>query len=110
MASKTVKRFDIYWVDFNPTKGSEIQKTRPCVIISPDDMNQALKTVVVVPLTTTIIDWPFRTTVTIGSRRSSAACDQVRTIAKERLRRKAGVVTAVERRRLIDILQAMFSE
>jgi mRNA interferase MazF len=109
-STKQAKRFDIYWADLDPTKGSEIQKTRPCIIVSPDEMNQALRTVMVVPLTSTIIDWPFRTAITTAGRQSSAACDQLRTIAKERLGRKLGSVVPAEQRQLIDILQAVFSE
>ena len=109
-STKPAKRFDIYWVELDPTKGSEIQKTRPCVIVSPDEMNEALQTVMVVPLTSTIIDWPFRLTMNVTSKKSSAACDQLRTISKERLRDKLGSVSPAERRRLIDTLQAIFSE
>ncbi len=108
MASTTIKRFEVYWANLDPTKGSEIQKTRPCIVVSPDEMNDALRTVMVVPLTRTIIDWPFRTTVSIASPVSSAACDQLRTVAKERLGKKMGIVSPSEQRRIIDILQAIF--
>lgn len=110
VSTKSAKQFDIYWVSLDPTRGSEIKKTRPCVIVSPNEMNETLKTVVVVPLTSTVIDWPFRTVITVASGKSSAACDQLRTIAKERLRDKLGTVVPAERRQLSDILQAMFSE
>ena len=109
-STKHDKQFDIYWVNLDPTQGSEIQKTRPCVIVSPDEMNQALKTVMVVPLTSTIVDWPFRATVTVSSKKSSAACDQLRAISKTRLREKLGTVSPSEQGRIRDILQAMFSE
>lgn len=109
-STKPVKQFDVYWVELAPTKGSEIQKTRPCVIVSPDEMNEALQTVIVVPLTSTVIDWPFRTTITLNSRQSSAACDQLRTVAKLRLRDKAGSVTVAEQEQIRDILQAIFSK
>jgi mRNA interferase MazF len=109
-ASTIIKRFDVYWVNLDPTKGSEIQKTRPCIIVSPDEMNEVLRTVTVVPLTSTIIDWPFRTVVTSGIKKSSAACDQLRTISKERLRSKVGSLTRGEQSTILEILQDIFSE
>jgi mRNA interferase MazF len=107
--AKDIKQFDIYWANLNPTKGSEIKKTRPCIIISPDEMNEVLKTIVVVPLTSTIIEWPFRQTIFLNKHESSAACDQLRTITKERLLEKFGSVPAADRAKLLEILQNMFS-
>ena len=109
-STNSIERFDLYWVDLDPTKGSEIQKTRPCIIVSPDEMNEVLKTVMVVPLTSTIIDWPFRTTITITSNQSSAACDQLRTISKERLHNKMGSLSSSEKEAILEILQTIFSE
>jgi mRNA interferase MazF len=105
-----IKQFEVYWVNLDPTEGSEIQKTRPCIIVSPDEMNATLKTVMVVPLTRTIINWPFRTKVMVKGSISSAACDQLRTIAKERLRDNIGSITATEKDKILVILQAIFSE
>jgi mRNA interferase MazF len=109
-ALTTIRRFDVYWVDLDPTKGSEIQKTRPCVIVSPDEMNEVLRTIMVVPLTSTVIDWPFRTVITSGIKESSAACDQLRTISKERLRSKIGSLTPDEQNIVLEILRDIFSE
>ncbi|MEI7674977.1 MAG: type II toxin-antitoxin system PemK/MazF family toxin [bacterium] len=105
-----IKQFEVYWVNLDPTEGSEIQKTRPCIIVTPDEMNTTLNTIMVVPLTHTIINWPFRTTVTVNGNISSAACDQLRTIAKERLRDYIGSITAAEKDKILVILQAIFSE
>jgi len=107
---KSVKRFDIYWVDLDPTKGSEIRKTRPCVIISPDELNSTLRTVMVIPLTSTIVGWPFRTVIESTPKQSSAACDQLRTISKERLQARIGTLTATEKNAILGILQDMFTE
>lgn len=109
-STKNAKRFDIYWVDLDPTKGSEIQKTRPCIVVSPDEMNEVLRTITVVPLTSTVVDWPFRTVITSTGQKSSATCDQLRTISKERLQGKVGTISPAEQRAILDILQAMFSE
>jgi len=105
-----IKQFDVYWVNLDSTEGSEIQKVRPCIIVSPDEMNAFLKTIMVVPLTSTIINWPFRTTVMVNGNKSSAACNQVRTITKERLKDNIGSLTATEKTKILDILQAIFSE
>ena len=105
-----IKQFEVYWVNLDPTQGSEIQKTRPCIIVSPDEMNATLKTVMVVPLTSTIINWPFRTTVRIGGNTSSVACDQLRTITKERILDKIDSITASEKDKILEILQAIFGE
>jgi len=109
-SSKLVKQFDVYWVELDPAKGSEIKKTRPCIVISPDETNEALKTVMVVPLTSTVIDWPFRVTIKSLPKKSSAACDQLRTISKQRLRRKAGALTKSECHAVLGVMQAIFSE
>lgn len=107
---KHIKRFDIYWANFDPVKGKEIKKARPCVVVSPDVMNDALGTVIVVPLTSTIVDWPFRVTITSTKKKSSAACDQLRAVTKERLNKKVGTVTAKEQRAMIAVLSAIFAE
>lgn len=109
-STKSVNRFDIYWVALDPTQGSEIRKTRPCIVVSPNEMNRVLHTVTVVPLTSTIVDWPFRVILNIQGKRSSAACDQLRTIAKERLRQRVGTLKPAERGVILDTLQAIFSE
>ena len=108
-STKKIKQFDIYWVNLNPTRGSEIKKTRPCIIISPDEMNEVLRTVLVIPITSTIIEWPFRLTITLNGKKSSAACDQLRTIAKERLQDKFSTLPMREQVKLLDILQNMFN-
>lgn len=109
MASTSPKQFEIYWADLNPTKGSEMKKVRPCIVVSPDVMNNALKTVLVVPLISTIVDWPFRTTITSSGKLSSAACDQLRAIAKERLGSKIGSLKPAEQRAVLHILQEIFA-
>lgn len=106
---KSVKQFDVHWVSLDPTLGSEIRKTRPCIIISPDEMNELLKTVVVIPLTSTIIDWPFRCNIKILGKQSSVTCDQIRTVSTQRLLKKAGRLSTRERDQVLHILQAMFS-
>ncbi len=105
-----VNRFSVYWFDPEPTSGAELGKVRPCVVVSPDEMNNILRTVIVAPLTSTIKSWPFRTNITLMAKQSSVACDQLRAVTKERLGKKIGTLSAVDRRKLTSILQEIFAE
>lgn len=87
-----VKQYDIYWVTLNPIVGSEINKTRPAVIISPDASNKHLNTVIVAPLTSTIRNFPMRLTIVLERKKGQIALDQIRCIDKKRLSSKAGKV------------------
>jgi mRNA interferase MazF len=75
----TAKQYDVYWVDLNPTCGSEMNKIRPCVIVSPDDMNKHLNTIIVAPITSIKRVYPFRVMCDIGY----IALDQLRTVDKK---------------------------
>jgi len=99
----------VYWFDPEPTKGAEIRKVRPCVIVSPDEMNENLKTVIIAPLTSTIQPWPFRLTVKLLGQKSSIACDQLRAIDKSRLRAHIGDLRTVDKEKLFSLLQTMLS-
>ena len=96
-----VERFGIYWVDFNPTKGSEINKIRPAVVVSPDELNRHLNTVIIIPLTSTLTPYPWRV-------KGMIATDQIRTVDKLRIGKQAGVLNEDERESLIDVLEEMF--
>ena len=90
-------RGEIWWVDLNPTRGSEINKKRPCVILSVDPINQRRRTVVVVPLSTSpTVRPPLTVSVMCGGRSAVAVTDQVRSTAKERFASRIGTVTASE--------------
>lgn len=105
-----VKRFDVVWVNLDPTVGKEINKKRPCVVISPDELNLHLGTVIVVPLTSTFKHWPFRTTIKIGNKKSSMAFDQLRTVSKERIGAKVATLKKAEQSHALEILHTMFSQ
>ena len=107
---KAIQRFDIYWVDLDLTKGSEIQKTRPCIVVSPNEMNNVLRTVIVIPLTSTVIGWPFRVSISLFSKESSVACDQLRIVSKERLQKKIGSLNETEANAVTEILHTMFAK
>jgi mRNA interferase MazF len=80
-----IKQYAIHWINLDPTIGSEISKTRPCVIISPDEMNKYLQTVIIAPLTHTIKSYPSRVMCEINGDKSSIILDQIRTIDKARI-------------------------
>lgn len=80
-----VNRFDVFYVNIDPTLGSEIKKTRPCVNFSTDEMNRALKTIIVAPLTSTMRKYPTRIDCVVQRKKGQIALDQIRIIDKERL-------------------------
>jgi mRNA interferase MazF len=86
-----VSRYEIYLVTLNPTVGSEIQKTRPCIVISPNEMN-ILKTVIIAPLTSKGFDFIFRPKITFQNKDGLVLLDQIRTVDKSRLVKKIGAV------------------
>jgi mRNA interferase MazF len=100
----------IFWFDPDPVRGSEISKMRPCIVVSPDELNAALRTVIVVPLTTTIIDWPFRYNFKFLGKEASAACDQIRVIDKSRLVSSIGQMKLSDREKLFGLLRDILSE
>lgn len=81
-----VKQYEIYWVSLDPTIGSEINKVRPCLIISPDDANRFLNTVLVAPITSTIKQYPTRVNIVLEKRNGQVVIDQIRSIDKLRLK------------------------
>ena len=109
MVASFPSQSSVYWFDPEPVKGAEIRKIRPCVIVSPDEMNKHLQTVVVVPATSTIQPWPFRTTATILGQKSSLACDQIRVVDKQRLRAKIDDLGRADREALFGLLSSIFS-
>ena len=91
-----IKQYEIVLVSLDPTMGSEISKTRPCLVISPNEMNNHLGTVVVAPMTTTIKQYPTRVSITHNNKKGSAAFDQIRTIDKRRIQKVIGKISAEE--------------
>ena len=105
-----VGQFEVYWVDLNPTIGAEMQKIRPCVVVSPKELNSHLNTVIIVPITSSVHGYPFRVGCTIMGRNGEIATDQIRTIDKRRLKQKITNLTAFEAANLQDVLRQMFCE
>jgi mRNA interferase MazF len=88
-----IKRYTVFNIDLDPAKGVEIQKVRPCLVVSPDVMNKFLSTVIIVPLTTTIRSYPTRLNIAFKGKQGQLAIDQIRTVDKSRLLKKIGEIT-----------------
>ena len=102
-----MRQYDVYLVDLDPTKGHEIQKTRPCVIISPDEMNTHIGTIIIAPMTTKSKAYPSRIEVVFENKQGWIVLDQVRTIDKSRLVKKLGTIRLEEIIRVKNSLQEM---
>jgi len=91
-----VTQYQIVLVNLNPTRGSEIQKTRPCLVLSPDEMNRHLRTVIIAPMTTTSKSYPTRVAIAHNGKKGAAAIDQIRTIDKSRIIKVLGKINKKE--------------
>lgn len=105
-----VKRFDVYLVNLDPTLGSEIQKTRPCLIVSPDEMNRHIATVIVAPMTTQGRSYPTRVACRFQGKDGQIVLDQLRTVDKVRLVRRLGRVSKSAQKAVLTTLAEMFAE
>jgi mRNA interferase MazF len=105
-----VKRFEVYLVNLDPTVGAEIQKTRPCVIISPDEMNVSLRTVIVAPLTSTRKTYACRVNTEFLNTLGQVALDQIRSVDKSRLVKRLGALSKQEAQETCAVLVEMFGE
>ena len=105
-----INRFDVYLVILDPTIGSEIQKTRPCVVISPDEMNRHIATVIVAPMTTKGRSYPTRVAYTFQGKEGQVVLDQIRTVDKSRLTRELGQLKDETQNEILSVLNEMFSE
>jgi mRNA interferase MazF len=104
-----INRFEIHLVNLDPTVGSEIRKTRPCLVISPDEMNHHIRTVIVAPLTTAGRKYPTRVPCRFKAKKGQIVLDQIRTVDQVRLVRKLGTLDAVTTTSVLDVLQEMFA-
>lgn len=110
VAGAAVTRGQVYLVRLDPTLGSEIKKTRPCVIVSPDELNEHLRTVIVAPMTTGGRAYPWRPRCRFQGRAGFVALDQLRTVDVERLVKSLGQLDAATVVAVLDGLQDMFAE
>ena len=104
-----IKRFEIYWVNLDPTVGREMQKTRPAVVISPDEINKAMGTVIVAPITSNKRNFPTRIAFDNSGKKNYLALDHIRAVDKSRLTTKISVLNDDKAKELCDRLQELFS-
>jgi mRNA interferase MazF len=102
--SRVPSRGEVYLVELDPTRGSEIRKTRPCLVVSPDELNHHLRTAIVAPMTTAGQAYPFRVACSFGGKRGHVVLDQLRTVDRERLRKRLG---AIAPKTLVDVLRVL---
>ena len=104
------KRFEVHLVNLDPTVGSEIKKMRPCLIISPDEMNTHIATVIVAPMTTKGRAYPTRVSCKFQGKDGQIVLDQIRTVDKTRLAKRLGTINAATQKAVLAVLAEMFAE
>lgn len=105
-----IRRFEVYLIELNPPVGSEIKKTRPCLVISPDEMNRNIGTVMIAPMTSRTRDYPSRVNCFFADKEGQIVLDQIRTVDKSRLVKKLGKIDIAVQQMVLFILKEMFAE
>ena len=104
-----IDRFEVYLVNLDPTVGSEIRKTRPCVVVSPNELNRNVRTIIVAPLTTKGQSYPTRVACRFKGKQGQVVLDQIRTVDRDRLVRKLGRLDSRTANRVLEVLQELFA-
>jgi mRNA interferase MazF len=107
--ARVPSRGEVFLVELDPTRGSEIRKTRPCIVVSPDELNHHLRTVIVAPMTTAGHDYPYRPHCRFDGKDGGVALDQLRTVDRERLRKRLGSLPPRTLSAVFAILAEMFA-
>lgn len=102
-----VHQYEVYWVDLNPTIGAEINKIRPCVVVSPDELNAHLATVIVVPLTSQVHSYPWRMTAPIAGKNAEFVIDQIKSLDKRRIGKRICELSESDKKTLKECLKEM---
>ena len=105
-----VKRFEVYLVNLDPTVGHEIKKSRPCLVISPDELNRYISTVIVAPMTTKGRNYPTRVPCTFQGKEGQVVLEQIRTVDKIRLVKRLGKIDSRTQANVFSVLSELFSE
>jgi mRNA interferase MazF len=105
-----INRFEVFLVNLDPTIGHEIKKTRPCLVISPNEMNHYISTVIVAPMTTKGRKYPTRISCTFKGKKGQIVLDQIRTVDKKRLVKKLGPISKSSQEKTLTVLQELFAE
>ena len=103
-----IQRFEVYLVNLDPTVGGEIQKTRPCVIVSPDEINRAINTIIIAPLTTGSRNYPSRVAYEFDGKSGHIVLDQIRVVSKQRLIKHLGTLDGETQIQVLATLAEMF--
>ena len=104
-----MRRFEVFLISLDPTVGHEIKKTRPCLIISPDEMNSNISTVIIAPMTSKGRNYPTRVPCIFQGVHGQIVLDQIRTVDKKRLVKRLGRISAKSQSRVLDVLSEMFA-
>lgn len=105
-----VKRFEVYLLNLDPATGKEIKKSRPCLVISPDEMNRYLATIIIVPMTTKVRNYPTRIACKFQGKSGQIVLDQIRTVDKGRLIKKLGKIDTSTQDNVLAVLREMFAD
>jgi mRNA interferase MazF len=105
-----VRRFDVFLVCLDPTLGSEIKKTRPCLVVSPDEMNRSIQTAIVAPMTTKGRAYPTRVPCRFQGKEGQIVLDQIRTVDKQRLIKRLGRISPTAQKEVLATLAELFGE
>jgi len=108
LLARVPSRGDVFLVELDPTHGSEIRKIRPCLVISPNELNHHLSTAIVAPMTTGKHPYPYRVRSRFGGKQGYVVLDQLRTVDRERLRKRLGSVTPTTLRSVLQVLAELF--
>ena len=104
-----INRFEVFLINLDPTVGSEIKKTRPCLVVSPDEINHNIRTVIVAPLTTKGQPYPTRVRCRFRGKKGQVVLDQIRTVDRSRLIKKLGRISGKTAAAVLDVLREMFA-
>ena len=104
-----MERFEVYLVALDPTLGHEIQKTRPCLVISPDEMNRSLSTVIIAPMTSKTRSFPSRISCSFQGKTGQIVLDQIRSVHKTRLVKRLGKISTLTQQKTLELLAEMFA-
>lgn len=99
-----VERYGIYWINLDPTIGKEMKKTRPCIVLSPNEANRHMSTAVIAPITSTLRNYPMRLSLTLKGKKGQIACDQLRCLDIQRLGKKIHQLPSPQQKKLRDLL------
>jgi mRNA interferase MazF len=103
-----INRFEVYSVNLDPTIGSEIRKTRPCLVVSPDEINHTIRTVIIAPMTTKVHPYPTRVPCRLKGKERQVVLDQIRTVDRSRLTARLGRLGGRTTTAVLDVLREMF--